>query len=264
MIKRINLVHFALVFCSTLVFSLYAQSTGKEAFQAKCASCHSIGSGDLIGPDLKDLSKRREIKWILGFIQDPGKYLDNDKIGKELLVKYKMKMPNLGISANEAKDLAAYIDTQSGGNSKKIDVVVPTGDAINGKKLFLGKVRLEKGGVACISCHSVAGEGKLGGGTLGPNLTDIFKRSGTSLALTLKSLPFPTMKGIFDKKPLVEKEVNDLYAYFSTIKPVKPGNHQANFIYIGLGGFIIVMMIFAFVWRNRLRDVRRKLVEGEK
>jgi mono/diheme cytochrome c family protein len=44
-----------------------------------------------------------------------------------------------------------------------------------GRKLFYGETRLQHGAPACASCHSVAGAG-MRGGTLGPDLTDVYFR----------------------------------------------------------------------------------------
>jgi mono/diheme cytochrome c family protein len=43
---------------------------GKELFTSKCTSCHSIGKGKLIGPDLYGVSERREESWLIKWIQN--------------------------------------------------------------------------------------------------------------------------------------------------------------------------------------------------
>ena len=44
-----------------------------------------------------------------------------------------------------------------------------------GKKLFAGDMRFKSGAQACAACHSVQGT-RLRGGTLGPDLTNIYQR----------------------------------------------------------------------------------------
>lgn len=71
---------------------------GEKLFAEKnCNNCHRIGdrpSG--IGPDLTETGKRLRPGWVVNFIQRPSHFLDT-------------RMPNLRVSADEAKALAAYI-----------------------------------------------------------------------------------------------------------------------------------------------------------
>lgn len=261
--------HCILIVCFFVSGSLFAQPAeeGKKIFQAKCVACHSIGQGKRSGPDLKDVSKRREKKWITGFIQDPAKYLSTDPVAKKLLDEFKIPMPAMGVTARQAESILAYIDLQSGGASPGSDDsssdAVGQGSLENGKDLFIGTKPLKNGGTSCISCHTVAGIGEPGGGTLGPDLTLVAQRYGTGLGQTLKTLPFPTMKGIFDEKPLVESEVNDLHAYLSSVKSAGAQEYQTNFLLYSFGGFVLFMIIFFVAWRNRIKDVRKNLVKGE-
>lgn len=43
---------------------------GKELFTSKCTSCHTIGKGKLIGPDLYGISERREEAWLIKWIRN--------------------------------------------------------------------------------------------------------------------------------------------------------------------------------------------------
>ena len=127
--------------------------------------------------------------------------------------------------------------------------------------LFIGGAQLANGGPACISCHTVAGVGALAGGTLGPDLTNVHDRYGEAgLAAALKGLPFPSMRGVFTEKPLTDDEAAQLFAYFAqtsqrTSEPVNLG-----FVLIGLGGFLLLLLLGQLVWRKRLRAVRTPLV----
>jgi len=42
-----------------------------EDFKKNCMSCHTIGGGRLVGPDLKDVTERQERDWLARFIVDP-------------------------------------------------------------------------------------------------------------------------------------------------------------------------------------------------
>src|SRR5581483_10324354 len=40
-------------------------------FKQNCASCHTIGGGRLTGPDLKDVTARKDRAWFVQFLQGP-------------------------------------------------------------------------------------------------------------------------------------------------------------------------------------------------
>ena len=72
-------------------------------FSQKCSKCHTVGKGDRVGPDLKNVSKNRERRWILGFIRQPSQYLKSDPIAKELLKQYgDVVMPDLNLTTKDA------------------------------------------------------------------------------------------------------------------------------------------------------------------
>src|SRR3990172_8935296 len=56
----------SVVYCLLSILA-YAQD-GEQLFKTNCASCHTVGNGKLVGPDLKDVQSRYEeqrlLKWI--------------------------------------------------------------------------------------------------------------------------------------------------------------------------------------------------------
>lgn len=94
---------------------------GKKLFQRKaCGGCHKIGGDQVspVGPDLKDVSKRRDPKWLREWIKDPRiAQTANDPIYMELFKKFPTKMPYLKLSESDVEDLIKYIDSES--NKKK-------------------------------------------------------------------------------------------------------------------------------------------------
>lgn len=95
-------------------FVLAAQP-GKALFIKACATCHTIGHGDLVGPDLKDVTARRDRQWLASFMMAPNRMLANkDPVAVELAEKYKgVRMPNLGLQEVDVSDLISYIEAQS-------------------------------------------------------------------------------------------------------------------------------------------------------
>jgi len=84
---------------------------GKQIFQAKgCGACHTIGSGRLVGPDLKGVTKRRSRQWLEKMIVSPETMLYSDPIAKKLLEQYMVPMPNQGVTKEEVKKLIDYLE----------------------------------------------------------------------------------------------------------------------------------------------------------
>lgn len=86
---------------------------GKTLFETKCASCHSIGGGKKVGPDLKGVAKTRSHDWLIGFITAPDKVIaSGDPTAAQLVKEYGMPMPSLGISKTDAEAILAYISSR--------------------------------------------------------------------------------------------------------------------------------------------------------
>ena len=85
-----------------------AAARGKLAFETKCLACHSIAGGDKMGPDLHGVTKRRPEAWLVRWLKDPEGMAKSDPIGKELLAKYKVPMPDQHVTDAEVKDYVAY------------------------------------------------------------------------------------------------------------------------------------------------------------
>lgn len=86
---------------------------GKQVYDSNaCASCHTIGAGNTVGPDLLGVTHRVEPDWLKTWLQDPTPMLESDPYAKEMLTKYLVKMPNLNLSPDEVDALAEYFRQQ--------------------------------------------------------------------------------------------------------------------------------------------------------
>ncbi|MBN9657607.1 MAG: c-type cytochrome [Acidobacteria bacterium] len=47
-----------------------------DSFRENCTRCHSIGGGRLTGPDLKNLTQRKDRAWLVQFLQSPQAMID--------------------------------------------------------------------------------------------------------------------------------------------------------------------------------------------
>jgi mono/diheme cytochrome c family protein len=132
-----------------------------------------------------------------------------------------------------------------------------------GKSLFTGSDRLANGGPPCLSCHSVAGIGALGGGALGPDLTGAYAKYGgeQGLAGVLQTIAFPTMQPIYGDQPLTEVEVSNLVAFLAQAPTAKrPAGSVGILIGIAIGVVVFFGAVAYLVWKGRLIAVRRTLV----
>lgn len=88
---------------------------GQRLFQTRCSTCHTIGQGDKIGPDLLGVTTRRERAWLTRYIVAPDEVLAaRDPIATALFEKYKkVRMPNLRLSNSEAAELVSFLDARS-------------------------------------------------------------------------------------------------------------------------------------------------------
>lgn len=86
---------------------------GSTLFTTKgCVSCHSIGKGRIVGPDLLGVTHRAEPSWLEAFITDPPGMLERDARAKELLAIYLVKMPKVALSQPEIRALLEYFRAQ--------------------------------------------------------------------------------------------------------------------------------------------------------
>lgn len=88
---------------------------GQALFAKACASCHTVGKGDRVGPDLARIGERRERGWLIRFIQSPSRlHAEEDPIAIELAARYpKVRMPSLQMSTRDAEDLLGYLQARS-------------------------------------------------------------------------------------------------------------------------------------------------------
>jgi cytochrome c2 len=260
-----------------LIFSVIISVLGAGAAQAfdapavfekKCSSCHSIGQGDSIGPDLKDVTKRRSLDWILKFVATPeAVILGGDKDALAMFEKFGKKfMPDQDFKDSEIKAILKYIEGGGGGGAKiKSALDAKPGDIAAGESLFTGQTKLMGGGVACMSCHTAGSAGVLGGGTVALDLTNAYsKYKDTGISQALKNIAFPVMATIYEEKPLTDDEIFKLKAflYAKDLAGPVPSGAQKKFLFLGLGGAAFGMGVMDFAWRRRRKHAVKNFRGG--
>ncbi len=160
---------------------------------------------------------------------------------------------------------AVLVGAASPGRPEVQGATSPAGSIERGQALFMGNVHLENGGPPCMGCHSVGSNGLLGGGALGPDLTNVSSRySEAALAQALADIPGPTMKPIFSAHPLTPQEQADLLAFLEASAGQPTVNREPLLFALSLGGLAVAAGLFGFLYRKRLRGVRKPLVHRSK
>jgi len=247
-----------------------------EDFRLHCTSCHTIGGGRLVGPDLQGVEERKDRAWLARFIVDPiGVLASGDAYALKLKNEARgVLMPAVpGMTIDRAMNLLDLIEAESLLEKSQFagiqvsDRPFTAQDVEVGHNIFLGLQRLSGGGAPCVSCHSVNGIGVLAGGKLGPDLNAVFERLNgrKGLATWLSAPATPTMQAVYKDHPLDSEEILPLVAYFADRALAPPESGQAAtliFILLGLAGTAAALVMFDAAWKTRFRGVRGPLVHG--
>jgi mono/diheme cytochrome c family protein len=257
---------FVIVFILLMAtLTLVNAQDGEKIFYSKCAGCHSIGGGDRAGPDLMGVTEKRDVEWLIRVIVEPDKLTaEEDPVQMELIAKYGLQMPNLGVTRDEAIEIIKYLNQFSTSPSEigrpkepqleeqqeqKIPVAPGNYDVKLGRALFTGESRFKNGGAPCISCHSVKKAG-IDGGTLAVDLSDLYPKLGEKgLYGIFKSLQFPVMKDIYAGKPLTDKEIYGLIAFFQEAS-ASPKKSAGAYPLSGIGLFLIGLLVAVLYYRR--------------
>lgn len=273
------------------LFPAWAQAqteTMETYFKNKCAICHYIGGGKLIGPDLKDLQHTIDLKgrgWVEDFIRDPKGLVASDAYARKLWEDYNkvdMVVPGPPVDSALAQSLVDFILKEAGkkegspfakgGSDPFKDYLLPTGQfqeniVAEGREYFSGLKRFANGGPACLSCHSLPGVGAFGGGRLGPELSPSFNKlkGREGLFGWLSSPPTPAMQPIYRNHQLDDRERVALVAFLEQARGATEPESAArlNFFLFGLAGTVGALFLCDHLWRRRFRAVRTPLVHGE-
>ena len=89
-------------------------SKGEEVAGVKCTSCHKMTDEKLVGPGWKGVTERRTPQWIMNFITNPDPMIDKDPEVQAQLEICLVRMPNQGVSDDEARGILEYMRKNDG------------------------------------------------------------------------------------------------------------------------------------------------------
>jgi mono/diheme cytochrome c family protein len=80
---------------------------GEQTFTAKCSACHKINER-LVGPPLKDVTKRRKPEWIMNMILNPQQMTQENPTAKELFATYLIQMTFQDVTQDDARAILEF------------------------------------------------------------------------------------------------------------------------------------------------------------
>lgn len=85
-------------------------SAGEAVFKGNCAQCHALDEV-VVGPALRDVTKRRPVAWLIPWIQNSSKMVAaGDDYAVKIFNQYgKQQMPSFALSDGEVKSILAYV-----------------------------------------------------------------------------------------------------------------------------------------------------------
>lgn len=87
---------------------------GEQTFTTKCSACHKLDTR-LVGPPLKDVTKRRKPEWIMNMMLNPQQMTQENPVAKELFATYLVQMTFQDVSQDDARAILEYFRNNDGG-----------------------------------------------------------------------------------------------------------------------------------------------------
>lgn len=280
------------IICFLLINLQLQAQNGEEIFKSNCSSCHTIGKGKLVGPDLSGVYKTKNADWLGKFIRSSqGMVKSGDPDAVALFNEFKIPMPDNNLTDQQINSIIDYIrqtdqaspktaekakpaaesgavasdSTKAAPDSTKVtaatdSIPVTDKDVQTGRSYFYGKTTFANGAAPCISCHNIDDGSLMGGGRLARDLTGAYSRLGAAgITAILMNPPFPAMKSAIPTK-LTNEEISSLNSLLKSSSQTSTYmmSFPSGIIFFVLG-FMIAMflVVFLFIAYNG-----RKIPEG--
>ncbi len=248
-----------LLFLGIIIFNTGKSEEGLRLFTKLCAACHTIGGGRLVGPDLKNISEKRNPEWLGAFIQSSQTLIKSgDQDAVSIYKEYNnLLMPDQAIDGGQVLAVINYINEASSATTEnstvttRVDLLenATAEDVSDGLLLFSGKKRFTNGGASCISCHSVKDDRIFSSGTLAKDLTQSYETMGSAgVSAIIGNSPFPAMTVTYANNQLTKEEIHNLTAYLRDVSKQRYYQHPVDFsISFAVTGIFMFLSIFTSI-----------------
>ncbi|GEM88918.1 c-type cytochrome [Oceanithermus desulfurans] len=254
-----------LVLASLLWLAGAAWAGGAELYAQNCASCHGPGGEGVAGvfPPLAGNPRAADAAYVARVVRNglSGPLTVGDRT-------YSGSMPPFAqLSDADVEALAGYVAGRlaavgaAPAPGPGTTAAAAAGDPEAGRAYFLGKRRFARGATPCVACHDAPGTGALGGGTLGPDLSDAGARFGAGLAQLLERPGFKVMRSLYGDRPLTPEEARDVAAFLASGSGAPaPAARGWRFAGLGaLGTLLLFLVLFPF-WPRQRESYRDRLL----
>jgi len=184
---------------------------GKAIFDQRCAACHTIGGGTLVGPDLAGTTERRDTAWLHTWITDPAAFAEVDADAAAIFTG---GMPALGLPSTDVDDVITYLESTS-------DVEAPSAAPEGPRQLSAAEFDQASGIFfnRCAGCH-----GTLRAGATGPAIQpeDRTLEIGTAGIQTILTNGLPGGMPAWGQAGILTEEEIELMANFVQLDPPTP------------------------------------------
>jgi len=235
---------------------------GEEIFTTTCAVCHTVGGGNLVGPDLEGVSDRRDEDWLIRFVQHSTEVVaSGDSVAVALFEEFfSVPMPDQPLTDDQVRAVLAYVQSDAAVTTVALEPVAEATEQqiLLGQALFQGHSRFTNGGPTCNSCHEVTNDAVIGGGLLARDLTTVFSRlGGPGVRAVVGSSPYPVMQAAYREKALTDDEVTALVGFLQKADEEQafhqPRDYGPKLFGAGAAGTLLLFAVCSFVWRGRKR-----------
>ena len=150
--------------------------------ELNCQGCHKLRGMErpaMLGPDLTSVGTKVSREWIYRWLKEPRTVVDRDgnTVANGYETEEEPRMPKFRLDETQLRALSAYLSMQRAHpvTPYKFDLHVVAAWSKNPELVSQGEVRFKQ--MFCSTCHSLAvtraGETKLIGGDIGPELTKV-------------------------------------------------------------------------------------------
>jgi len=150
--------------------------------ELNCQGCHKLPGVErptMLGPDLTSVGTKVSREWIYKWLKEPRTIVDRDgnTVANGYETQEEPRMPKFRLDETQLRALSAYLSAQRAHPIKpyNFDPRVVAAWSKNPELISQGEVRFKQ--MFCSTCHSLAvtraGETKLIGGDVGPELTKV-------------------------------------------------------------------------------------------
>ncbi|MBK8501844.1 MAG: cytochrome c [Saprospiraceae bacterium] len=245
-----------------------------DLFKIKCAICHTIGGGKLIGPDLSGVDQRHSRDWLVEFVRSSQKMINRGDPAAVALFEAnnKIQMPDPMISDDQIQSILDHIEAQSGqaaSGSEYVSILEGASpeNRESGRRLFEGLHSFSNGGPSCLSCHNDISTYFFSENSYSnKDIRTSFSTLGEAgIKAILESPPFPVMRKAFEGRPLQEAEIHDLLVFLRDSGSANAhANPSSGYLLYGLGGTVLLLFLIAGLWIERKRtSVNHKIYKRQ-